>query len=171
MSTLGWIIIARSSAPETQRRAGADDPGHMMLFVIDVGSSLVGLFAAAVVLRWIKGTHPPAAAAWTAVALASIALSWILTHTSYTLRYAKLYYRDPHRPKGSGCLAFPGTEPPADIDFAYFALTIGMCFQTSDVTVETSEARREVLVHALLSFVYNTMIVALALNLVISLLS
>ena len=142
-----------------------------MIFVIDIGSSLVGLFAAAVVLRWIKAMHPPAPTAWTIVALAAIALSWVLTHTSYTLRYAKLYYGNPRQTKGSGCLTFPGKEPPADIDFAYFAFTIGMCFQTSDVTVETREMRREVLAHALLSFAYNTMIVALALNLVISLLS
>ena len=101
----------------------------------------------------------------------AIALSWILTHTSYTLRYAKLYYRDPQRPRDAGCLNFPGKGPPADIDFAYFAFTIGMCFQTSDISVETREMRREVLVHALLSFVYNTMIVALALNLAISLFS
>ena len=171
LSALAWNIIARSSAPQTQRRATADDPGQKMIFVIDIGSSLVGLFAAAVVLRWIKAMHPPAPTAWTVVALAAIALSWILTHTSYTLRYAKLYYGDPRQTKGSGCLTFPGREPPADIDFAYFAFTIGMCFQTSDVTVETREMRREVLAHALLSFAYNTMIVALALNLVISLLS
>ena len=171
LSTLAWVIIARSGAPETERRAAADDPGHKMIFAIDVGSSLVSLFAAAVVLRWIKSMHPPAASAWTAVALAAIALSWILTHTSYTLRYAKLYYGDSRRARDASCLHFPGKGPPADIDFAYFAFTIGMCFQTSDISVETREMRREVLVHALLSFVYNTMIVALALNLAISLFS
>lgn len=172
LSALAWNIIARTDARETERRAGADDPGHKMIFVIAVGSSLVSLLAAGVALRWIKGMPSPDAAIGTGVALAAVALSWILTHTSYTLRYAKLYYWDhPGRLPGTGCLQFPGTDPPADIDFAYFAFTIGMCFQTSDVAVESTEMRREVLVHALLAFIYNTMIVALALNLAISLLS
>ena len=57
LSALAWNIIARSGAPQTQRRATVDDPGHRMIFVIVIGSSLVGLFAAAVVLRWIKAMH------------------------------------------------------------------------------------------------------------------
>jgi uncharacterized membrane protein len=172
LSALAWNIIARTNASETKRRAGVDDPGHKMIFVIAVGSSLVSLLAAGVVLRWVKGMPEPDAAIGTAIALAAIALSWILTHTSYALRYAKLYYWEhPDRAPGAGCLAFPGDDPPADIDFAYFAFTIGMCFQTSDVAVESTAMRREVLVHALLAFIYNTAIVALALNLAINLLS
>ena len=99
--------------------------------------------------------------------LASIALSWTMTHTAYTLRYAHLYYRS----GGRHGLQFPGDEAPADIDFAYFAFTVGMCFQVSDVTVSTTACRRAVLLHATLAFVYNTMILALALNLVFGLMS
>jgi uncharacterized membrane protein len=68
-------------------------------------------------------------------------------------------------------MQFPGTEEPADIDFAYFAFTIGMCFQVSDVVVLTRRARRAVLLHAAMSFVYNTTILAISLNLVTTLLS
>jgi uncharacterized membrane protein len=86
LSALAWNIIARTNASGTERRAGADDPGHKMLFVIAVGSSLVSLLAAGVVLRWVKGMPEPDAAIGTAIALAAIALSWFLTHTSYALR-------------------------------------------------------------------------------------
>jgi uncharacterized membrane protein len=96
----------------------------------------------------------------------AVAGSWLLTHTAYTLRYAHLYYRDDD--EGEGGLAFPGDDvTPAYFDFAYFALTIGMCFQVSDVTISSHQIRRAVLSQALLSFVYNTVILAVALNLVL----
>ena len=66
------------------------------------------------------------------LALVAVATAWSLTHTSYTLRYAHLYYRDEG---GVGGLVFPGDRPPDDFDFAYFACTIGMCFQVSDVVI------------------------------------
>ncbi len=88
-------------------------------------------------------------------------LSWFVTHTLYSFRYARLYYL---RGDGDG-LGFPGQRKPADIDFAYFSFTIGMCFQVSDVAVSCSRIRRTALGHALLSFVYNTTIVSLAMNL------
>jgi uncharacterized membrane protein len=171
LATLAWIIISKTDARGTRRRASEDDPGHKVVFLIAVASSMVSLLAAGIVLRSVKGMQPRDAALWTVVALAAIVLSWVLTHTSYTFRYANLYYRDARKNSSSSCVQFPGTADPADIDFAYFAFTVGMCFQTSDVAVMTTEMRREVLVHAVLSFVYNTAIVALALNLVISLLS
>jgi uncharacterized membrane protein len=102
--------------------------------------------------------------AWTLLTLAAIVLAWVVAHTVYTLRYAHLYYgRGGH--KG---LQFPGDEQPADTDFAYFSFTVGMCFQVSDVVVTSTICRRAVLLHAVLSFIYNTAILALALNLVFS---
>jgi uncharacterized membrane protein len=170
---LAWTTILRTDAARTRRRAGSDDPGRMMMFAITVASSSVSLMAAGFVLHRVKGLAPEEATLWTAVALAAVVLSWVLTHTSYTLRYANLYYRDSGKadPGRPACLEFPGGQQPADIDFAYFAFTVGMCFQVSDVVVRTTRMRREVLAHALLSFVYNTMILALALNVAISLLS
>ncbi|HEY8080089.1 MAG TPA: DUF1345 domain-containing protein, partial [Labilithrix sp.] len=94
-------------------------------------------------------------------------LSWVVTHTAFTLRYAHLYYRKHATAK---CFQFPGTDQPSDMDFAYFAFTVGMCFQVSDVVVASSRARRAVLLHAVTSFVYNTTILALSLNLVTTLL-
>mgnify|MGYP000393768841 CR=1 FL=1 len=102
------------------------------------------------------------------LALAAVGLSWSLVHTSYTLRYARLFYRKAH-PEGG--LVYPGTTHPSDIDFAYFSFGIGMTFQTGDVQVTASRVRRTVMFHALISFVLNTVIVALALNVMVAFLA
>jgi uncharacterized membrane protein len=163
--TLAWTVILRATSGETRKRAGTDDPGRHVVFGIALMSSVFSLFAAGFVLKHIKSFAGAEQATWTLLTLAAIALSWVLTHTAYTLRYAHLYYRG----GGARGLKFPGDEEPADIDFAYFSFTVGMCFQVSDVLVTTTDCRRAVLLHSVLSFVYNTMILALALNLVFGL--
>ena len=172
--TLAWTIILRADAKETRRHAGGDDPGRSTVFVIALLSSLFSLFAAATVLRQVKTFPVAEAATWTVLTLGAVALSWVVTHTAYTLRYAHLHYRRTRGGTEEGAAAhglqFPGTEEPSDIDFAYFAFTIGMCFQVSDVVVTSTTMRRAVLLHAVLSFVYNTTILALSLNLVTTLL-
>jgi uncharacterized membrane protein len=165
--TLAWSVILRADCAETKRRAGMDDPGRHLVFGIALTSSVFSLFAAGFVLKQVKSFPGAEQTTWTLLTLAAIALSWVMTHTAYTLRYAHLYYRG----GGAHGLQFPGTEPPADIDFAYFSFTVGMCFQVSDVVVTTTNCRRAVLLHSVLSFVYNTMILALALNLVFGLMT
>lgn len=165
--TLAWVTILSSDSAETRRRAGQDDPGRRVVFIVALVSSIFSLFCGTVVVRHVKMFTGTAQIAWTVIALAAVALSWLVTHTVYTLRYAHLYYRS----GGVHGLQFPGTEPPADIDFAYFAFTIGMTFQVSDVAVCSSKCRRAVLLHGLISFVFNTTIIALALNLIYGLMS
>jgi uncharacterized membrane protein len=84
-----------------------------------------------------------------------------LLHTAYTLHYAGLFYADPDM---AGGLEFRG-GPPDDADFAYFAFGIGMTFQIPDVNVTNRQMRRVVLAHQLVSFAYNTAILALVVNL------
>jgi len=160
LTGLAWLIIARANAEETKRRAAAYDPGRSMVWFTGIGASLFSFFAAAFVLRHVKTFDTGAFRLWTLLTLVAIALSWLVTHTSYALRYAHLYY---HRGQAGG-LEFPGRAAPCDFDFAYFAFTIGMTFQVSDVTISHPLIRREVLFHSLLSFVYNTAILAFALN-------
>jgi uncharacterized membrane protein len=164
---LAWLMILRASPATTRRRAAIEDPGRRLVFVIAIASSLFSLFAAVGVLRHVRALPPAHVQVWTCLALAAVALSWVATHTVFTLRYAHLYYRR-HGP--TECLRFPSNDPPCDLDFAYFAFTIGMCFQASDIIVATTRARRLVLLHSLVSFIYNTMILALSLNLVTTLL-
>lgn len=160
-----WQFMLRANPSETRRRAASDDPGRTAVWLLVLVSSTVSLFAAAVVLRQAHTLAPGRAALWIALCLGAVLAAWLLTQTSWTLRYAHLYYRDG---QGSGGLSFPNDDPqrePDDLDFAYFAFTVGMCFQVSDVTVQSPVIRRSVLFHACQSFAFNTAIVALALNL------
>ena len=162
---LCWHILRNSDARTTELRAGDQDPGGFAVFVIAVVSSLFSLFAATLVLRLMRGQS--CGNFWVVLALVSVVLSWIVTHTAYTFRYAHLYYTG----ESNGGLAFPGTDRPCDMDFAYYAFTLGMCFQVSDVQITASDIRRATLGHALISFVFNTTIVALSLNVMFQLLS
>jgi uncharacterized membrane protein len=81
-----------------------------------------------------------------------------------------LYYR-PHNAEAREGLNFPGNEPPDDLDFAYFSFVLGMAFQVSDVSITCKHIRRAVLWHSLQSFLYNTVILALSLNLLFGLFS
>ncbi len=157
-------LVVTLSPDETHRRASGDDPGRNVVWVLILVASVFSLFAAVGVMRHARELAPRAVA-WLAIAsLGAVVLAWILTHVSYGLRYAHLFYRDDS--DGIGGLRFPGEELPCLSDFMYFSFTLGMCFQTSDVIITSTEIRRAVLVHSVLSFAYNTAILALTMNLV-----
>ncbi|HTU62080.1 MAG TPA: DUF1345 domain-containing protein [Polyangiales bacterium] len=158
-----WWIIAGGNAADARMRAGAEDPGRRVLLLLSLASSLASFFAAALLLQQL-GDDAALRGLAVGLCLASPLLAWLLTHSVYTLHYAHLYYGASGAGQG---LSFPGEGDPDDLDFAYFAFTIGMTFQTSDVEVTSKRLRRSVLLHALLSFVFNTGVIALALNLVL----
>jgi uncharacterized membrane protein len=158
-----WAVILTRDAKETRCRAASADPGRTVAWILILLASTLSFFAAAVVMRHARRIEPRESALLLALCLVAVVTAWSLTHTSYTLRYAHIYYREDD--EGEGGLVFPGDRPPDDFDFAYFAYTIGMCFQVSDVVITSPQIRRVVLSHAVLSFAYNTVILALALNL------
>jgi uncharacterized membrane protein len=160
---LAWTVIWSADADETRRRAAAEDPGRRAVWAVATLASTVSLFAAVVGLRKAHTLAPDRAALWVGLCLAAVALSWLLTHTSWAMRYAHLYYRDDA--EGVGGLTFPGDRPPDAWDFAYFSFIIGMCYQTSDVGITSPQIRRSAVLHGALSFAYTTAIMALALNL------
>jgi uncharacterized membrane protein len=159
---IGFLIIVRADSTETRRRAAAYDPGHRAVWIIVLAASAFGLLAAAVTMRQGRAASV-AGHLHIALCVATVMISWLLTHSAFTLRYAHLFYG---RHKVGG-IEFPGGEDPDDLDFAYFAFTIGMTFQVSDTSIGSRTIRRTVLRHALLSFMYNTVIVALVLNLIV----
>jgi uncharacterized membrane protein len=107
----------------------------------------------------------PARGLLTALAFASVALAWIAVHTVWALRYARLYYSSPE-----GGIDFGGDDPEY-ADFAYLALTIGMTFQVSDTALADRHIRRAALHHALLSYLFGTVIVAITVSTVARLLT
>jgi uncharacterized membrane protein len=164
-----WLTITRADAGTTRARAGADDPGRTLVYVLVVLTSAASLLAATVLATNARNLSPDLKRALMLQCLATVSLAWTMTHTAFTLRYAHLYYREDS--EGVGGVTVPGDEPPTYFDFAYFAFTIGMCFQVSDFSVTSPQIRRAVLLHALISFAYNSVILAFVLNLVFGLAS
>jgi uncharacterized membrane protein len=162
MAGLAWWFIARVPATTTRAWAASEDPGRRFVGATATITSFFSLLATGFALRGARTCAADNRPFFLALGLVGVAAAWALTHTTYTLRYAHLYYRDGVEREGG--LDFPGNDHPAYIDFAYYAFTIGMCFQVSDVTIKSPALRRATLFHALLSFVYNTVILAIALN-------
>ena len=164
---LAWLHISRRDAAQTQAYAAAEDPGRTavtLVVLVAAGSSLLSTVA---LLHRAKAIAGAEGDALVALCLANVSLCWAVAHTAFALRYAHLYYREDA--EGVGGVEFPGTPAPRYFDFAYLAFTIGMCFQVSDSTVSSPQIRRAVLLQALMAFVFNTAILAFALNLVFGL--
>jgi len=158
-----WLVLLTKDPHETRCRAATADPGRTATWILVLIASTISLFAGAFVLRHLHQARDGHEALLLPLCLFAVTVAWLLTHTSYTLRYAHLYYREDD--EGEGGLEFPGAQKPSDFDFAYVAFTIGMCFQVSDVAISSPQIRHSVLWHAVTSFAYNTVILALALNL------
>ncbi len=159
-----WILFATANASLTQARAAAEDPGRRLVYAIVVLTSVVSILAATVLVGTVHGLDSGSKHWMAPLCLLAVVLAWALTHTAFTLRYAHLYYREDS--EGVGGVDFPGQNAPTYFDFAYFAFTVGMCFQVSDACVSSPQIRRSVLLHAIISFAYNSILFAFVLNLV-----
>lgn len=164
LGALSWIRIATFDEQRTAARAAADDPGRTAVYVLIVLTSAASLLAATVLVRHSRSMPAGETTLMLGLCLSTVALSWLLTQTAFTLRYAHLYYREDA--EGQGGIDFSGGDKPCYGDFAYLAFTVGMCFQVSDTAITSKQIRRTVLLHAVLSFFYNTAILAFVLNLV-----
>jgi uncharacterized membrane protein len=155
-----WYVIGRATPEDTRKWAAIDDPGQVFALIIDLVGSAISFTAAILLLGGQQLASAPEALWLVIVAVAS---AWALMHTGFTVRYAHLYYRDDGHVGG---LEFPGQADPDYLDFAYYAFVIGMTFQTADVSITDRSIRRLTLVHGILSFAFNTLILALAVNLI-----
>ena len=168
-AVIGWDIMALSHLALIYwrlatvddhilaRRAAELDQGRRVLTAVFVAAAIASLGAIAVMVR---GGHDPAALALASV---TILISWLLMHTVFAAHYAHRYFQT-----GQG-LIFPGDIAPRFGEFLYFALTIGMTYQVSDVTTDSQAMRRLVLTHAVIAFGFNTVIIAITVGLVASL--
>jgi uncharacterized membrane protein len=158
------VSVATADAMATARIARAEDASRAAAEGVLLAAGGASLVAVAFTLVQAGRADAPARGLLSGLAIASVALAWISIHTVFVLRYARLYYSPPQ-----GGIDFGG-ESPDYLDFAYLALTIGMCFQVSDTDLTGQRVRRTALYHALLSYVLGTVIVAVTVNLVASLL-
>ena len=160
-----WSRIGTMDAEQTKANARAEDFSRPTSDVAVLVASVASLGAIAYTVHRAGHSHGATKALLIALAIAVVALSWLTVHTLYLVRYGDLYYGDP-----VGGIDFNDDEPPDYRDFAYLALTIGMTFQVSDTSLTSKAMRRVAIRHALLSFLFVAVILALSINTVATLL-
>jgi uncharacterized membrane protein len=171
LTTIAYLIptIALIRDPDRVRmrkRAKAIDIGLWEIVAIVTLAGAFSLFAVAGVLERAKEVQGGERALQLGIGVLTVFLSWLTLHVIYAVHYAHLFY-DPAERKGGGVLGgleFPGTKEPDYWDFVYFSLVIGMTCQVSDVQVTARHMRHLVTAQGVIAFIYNTVIVALAVN-------
>jgi uncharacterized membrane protein len=169
MVVLAWIVICTRDPYEVRRDARLQDSSATFLFVLVISAATASLLAVGFLLGPAKNLSPTALAFHISLAVSAIVSSWVLVHTIFTLRYAHFYFWDARKVERhavSGGLIFPGKGSPDYFDFAYFSFVIGMTCQVSDVQISSPKVRRLALVHGLISFAFNTAILAMFVNII-----
>lgn len=151
--------LFRADADQMRRRAADNDANRIGLLAITVLLSLVILFAVGTLIASPGDLNR----ADLFLIVATLAFAWLFANMVFTLHYAHLYYlqKDGRDQRG---IEVPGVHEPGYWDFLYFAFTLGMTFQTSDVTISGAHMRRVVLGHCMAAFVFNMGILAFTVN-------
>jgi uncharacterized membrane protein len=160
-----WVGVHDLDATATRRVASREDDGRAAAGLILLVASTSSLILVPLDLdRGVTGSTV-LQVAFRSAAIVTIAVSWLLVHTVFTLRYAHRYYS-----RGGG-IDFGGDDAPSYRDFAYVGFTVGMTYQVSDTAMTTPEMRRVVLRHALLSYLFGAVIIATAINVIAGLIN
>lgn len=156
-----WVVVRvlPLNAEHTKAHSLIEDDSRRSASLAIVTAALVCLIG--VVLGLIKAGQVGGAqtVVITAVAVASVVLAWTTVHLVFILRYADLYYND-----DVGGIDFPGDEPPDYRDFVYLGFTVGMTYQVSDTNITSRDIRRTIIRHALISFLFGTVIIGVTIN-------
>lgn len=158
-----WFIIWPMGHARTSDFAQREDPGRVGVDILLILASIASLGAVGYALFEAHVTDDTGRQLFlTLISLFSVVVSWFLVHTIYALRYARFYYSK----EFNGTIDFKNERTPAYSDFLYVAFTVGMTFQISDTDIVGTEFRKTVLRHALLSYVFGTVIVATTISLI-----
>jgi len=159
---LAYIMMLRCDIAHIRRSAVLQDDGRFLILLLTAFGALASLGAIVFELGASKGNP-----AGLILPMATIVLSWVLVHTAFALHYAHDFYRGSQ----AGGLQFPSGDAHADADywdFVYFSFVIGMTAQVSDVGITDKIIRRTATVHGIVSFVFNTALLALMVNIAAS---
>jgi uncharacterized membrane protein len=160
---LSWVWLANRNldAESTAQVAVREDPTRPVSDVVLTVASVASLGAVISTIADAAKQSGAARGLLVALGITSVAASWFVVHTLFTMSYARLYYTDE-----DGGISFNTDEPPIWTDFAYLAFTIGMTFQVSDTDLQTQGLRRVALRHMLISYLFGAIIIAVTINLV-----
>ena len=162
-----WMTFMITKPQEIRQQARVQDSSRSVIFITILIATLAS-FLAVLLLLVTKQKFKSEESFHLIIAVAGMILSWFLIHTIFTLRYAHIFYGDDQKnpTTHAGGLAFPDDEKPDYRDFAYFSFVLGMTFQVSDVQITSKALRRLAMWHGLLSFGYNTIMIALTINVI-----
>ena len=165
MIVMTWITFFITTAKQIRIQSKVQDTNRSVIFIIILICAIASFLT--VLLLIVTKKEGESNATWRlAIAVAGMIFSWFLIHTIFTLRYAHIFYGD-HEAKPNthaGGLDFPGDTLPDYLDFAYFSFVLGMTFQVSDVQITSRRFRRMALLHGLISFIFDTTMIALTIN-------
>ena len=168
---LAWWLCTSFNAQRTRERAQAQDEPSAVLFVLLLLATAACVAAITVLIEQSRDMTGLQRGLHIGLSVFALAASWLFIQTIFTFRYAHRYYFEEKQgePDGAG-LHFPGGLDPDYFDFLYYAFVVGMTSQVSDVEVTSREMRRLTMVHGVLSFGFNMLILALSINVVAGLL-
>lgn len=162
-----WLAHTFDARKTRERAQSLDQPNVVLLFVM-LAAVLFSVVAIAMLLQQVKQLSGVDRTVHIALSLVALAMSWLMIHTVYAFHYAHHYYIMERASKKGGepALDFPGKADPDYADFIYFSYVVGMTSQVSDVQVLSSDLRRVTIVHSVLSFAFNMLVLALSINVV-----
>ncbi|MDQ0710349.1 putative membrane protein [Arthrobacter woluwensis] len=168
-SYVGWVLsrTIRLNAAQTREHATSEDPSRGVTEALILSANIAAIVAVAILVISSHQGDSSERLSNAALGFVTVALSWMLIQTLFTLRYAEMYYGGDK----VGGIAFNQDEPPQYTDFAYLGTSLGMTYQVSDTNLETTAIRKEALKHSLLSYLFGTVVLASTINLVVSLAS
>lgn len=166
---LTWKMMSHATPERMRRDAQIEDESRLTILILFVASAGASLLAIAYILKNSQGLLQWQLTLHIGFAFVTIIISWLLVHTLFAIHYAHLYYGDSNSnspAKNSAGLDFPQESKPDYWDFLYFSFVIGMTCQVSDVAISTRPMRRLALIHGVLTFFFNTVILALSINII-----
>jgi uncharacterized membrane protein len=161
---LTWWLANTFDAQQTRKRAQSLDQPNVVILVSMLVAIAASVVAIAMLLQQVKLMSGPVRTGHIALGLFALVGSWLMMHTIYAFHYAHRYYIDQRDGSPDGGLDFPGKQEPDYFDFLYYAYVVGMTTQVSDVQATSREMRRITLVHSVLAFAFNMLVLALSVN-------
>jgi uncharacterized membrane protein len=161
--TMMGVLAHRLRVSDLRKRAAIEDEGILLIVVLTLSAiafSLLSLFSIV--------DEEKSAPLLLALSIASVPLGWLTLHAILAFRYAHIYYTKSGGKGGdTGGLSFPETKEPGGWDFIYHSFVVGMTAQVSDVDVTSTAVRKLTWAHSVVSFFYNTVLIALAVNIAV----
>jgi uncharacterized membrane protein len=162
-----WIVFFQRETAQIKRLANLEDGSRGYVILVLLTACFASLLMV-LLLMLSKPGEEESQLLYSLAAVFGMMFSWAMVHTTFGFHYANMFYNydDSGKKQHVGGLEFPGDKNPDYLDFAYFSFVIGMTFQVSDVQITNRVIRRTVLLHGLISFMLNTFVVALTINLI-----